>query len=209
MLMPITLFILAVIFWQSKILLPIKYLTVFFHELSHGIAALLTGGQIISINVSQDQGGLCTTAGGWQSIILSAGYLGSLFWGSSILLLAAKTNKDKAIVRGLGIMLLIVTALWVRNLFGIILCLTSGIALILFAKYMSEFICDQFLRFFGLVSCFYVITDIKSDLIDRSIPCSDAYCLARIWHLPDWLVGGAWFLIAIFVTYKVIKTSLK
>lgn len=208
MLFPLFLFIIAVIYWNSKILLPIKYLTVFFHEFSHGLAAVLTGGKIVKITLSADQGGLCYTAGGWRLVVLSAGYLGSLIWGSALLLLAAKTNKDREVVSGLGLMLIIVTAIWVRNMFGVVFCVSTGIALIALGKYASEVVCDQFLRFIGLASCFYVITDIKSDLIDRSVPSSDAYRIAEMLHVPDWLVGGVWFLIALFITYKVVKACL-
>lgn len=209
MLLPIFLFILAVIYWDYRIILPIKYLTVFFHELSHGLAAILTGGKIVKITLSSNQGGLCYTAGGWRSIVLSAGYLGSLIWGSALLLLAAKTNKDREIVGGLGLMLIIVTVIWVRNMFGAVFCISTGLVLIALGKYASEIVCDQFLRFIGLTSCFYVITDIKSDLIDRSVPCSDAYKLAEMFHVPDWLVGGIWFLIALVITYQVVKACLK
>ena len=209
MLFPLFLFILAVIYWDYRIILPIKYLTVFFHELSHGLAAILTGGKTVKITLSSNQGGLCYTAGGWRAIVLSAGYLGSLLWGSALLLLAAKTNKDREVVGALGIMLIIVTAIWVRNMFGAVFCISSGLALLLLGKYASELVCDQFLRFIGLTSCFYVITDIKSDLIDRSVPCSDAYRLAEMFHVPDWLVGGVWFLLALFITYKVVKLCLK
>ena len=205
MILPLILFGVALYFWESAIVLPIKYLTVFFHELSHGLSAVLTGGEIVRIEVNANQSGVCWTRGGIRFVVLSAGYLGSLIWGAAILIAAAKTRFDKEITAGLGILLLGVTAIWVRNLEGILICGLTGAAMLAFAKYATEFACDQFLRFIGLTSCFYVLIDIKGDLIDHSIRGSDAFKLAEMLLMPDWLIGGAWLLIAVFITWKVLE----
>ncbi|NCB39278.1 MAG: hypothetical protein EOM80_10945, partial [Erysipelotrichia bacterium] len=54
----------------------------------------------------------------------------------------------------------------------------------------------------------YVLIDIKEDLIDRSIKESDAYRIADMLYLPDWLVGVVWLIIAGFITWKVVAHSL-
>lgn len=204
MILPLILFGVALYFWETALVLPIKYLTVFFHELSHGLAAVFTGGEIVRIEVNANQSGVCWTRGGIRFVVLSAGYLGSLVWGAIILVSAAKTRYDKEITAGLGFLLLAVTAIWVRNLEGIVICLLTGAAILAFARYATEFACDQFLRFLGLTSCFYVLIDIKGDLIDNSINGSDAYKLAEMLHMPDWLVGGVWLIIAVGITWKVL-----
>ena len=209
MVLPLVLFLVAVYFWDSMLVLPIKYLTVFFHELSHGLAAVFTGGSIVRIELNANQGGVCWTSGGIRFIVISAGYLGSLLWGSLILLGAVKTRFDQQITAGLGVLLLGVTLVWVRNLEGIIICVLTGFALLALAAYSNEKICDQFLKFLGLTSCFYVLIDIKEDLIDRSVRGSDAYKIGEMLFLPDWLVGIVWLAIAGFVTWKVLAYSLK
>ena len=209
MVVPLLLFILAFYYWDSRVILPIKYLTVFFHELSHGLAAVLTGGSIIRIEINSNLGGVCWTSGGMRFIVLSAGYLGSLIWGCAILLTAVKTRYDQEVTAGLGALLLLVTAIWVRNLEGIVICTLTGFGLLALASYSSERVCDQFLKFLGITSCFYVLIDIKEDLIDRSINISDAYRISEILHIPDWLVGIVWLLIAGFITWKVLAQSLK
>ncbi|MDD3147000.1 MAG: M50 family metallopeptidase, partial [Candidatus Riflebacteria bacterium] len=205
----LVMFLVALYFWDSMLVLPIKYLTVFFHELSHGLAAVLTGGSIVRIEVNANLGGVCWTAGGIRFIVISAGYLGSLVWGSLILLGAVKTRFDQQITAGLGILLLVVTAIWVRNLEGIIICSLTGFGLLALAAYTNEKVCDQFLKFLGLTSCFYVLIDIKEDLIDRSVKGSDAYKIAEMLYLPDWLVGVVWLCIAGFVTWKILSYSFQ
>lgn len=209
MALPLVLFLVAVYFWDSAFVLPIKYLTVFFHELSHGLASVFTGGSIVRIELNANQGGVCWTTGGVRFIVTSAGYLGSLLWGSLILLGAVKTRFDQQITAGLGILLLAVTAIWVRNLEGVVICTLTGFGLLAIAAYTNEKICDQFLKFLGLTSCFYVLIDIKSDLIDRSIRGSDAYEIGKMLFMPGWLVGMVWLAIAGFVTWKVLAYSLK
>lgn len=209
MALPLVLFMLALYFWDSMLLMPIKYLTVFFHELSHGLAAVLTGGSIIRIELSSNLGGVCWTSGGIRFIVISAGYLGSLVWGCIILLAAVKTRLDQQITAGLGILLLLVTAIWVRNLEGVIICSLTGFGLLALASYTSEKVCDQFLKFLGITSCFYVLIDIKEDLIDRSISVSDAYKISEMLHMPDWLVGLVWLVLAGYITWQVLAHSIK
>ncbi|HNX76610.1 MAG TPA: M50 family metallopeptidase [Candidatus Rifleibacterium sp.] len=209
MVLPLAAFLLAIYFWDSMLVLPIKYLTVFFHELSHGLAAVLTGGDIVKIEINANLGGVCWTSGGSRFIVTSAGYLGSLIWGCLILLGAVKTRFDQQITAALGVLLLGVTLIWVRNLEGIVICGLTGFGLLALAAYTSERVCDQFLKFLGLTSCLYVLIDIKEDLIDRSIRGSDAYKIAEMLYLPDWLVGLVWLVIAGFVTWQVLSYSIK
>ena len=126
MIVPLILVLVSYFFWYSRVLYPIKLLTVLFHELSHGLAAILTGGKMLKIEISANEGGLCTTAGGIRWIVLSAGYLGSLLWGSALILLAAKTSYDRAIVQVLAGILILVTVVYVRTPVGFIFGLLFG-----------------------------------------------------------------------------------
>ena len=164
---------------------------------------------MLKIEISANEGGLCTTAGGIRWIVLSAGYLGSLLWGSALILLAAKTSYDRAIVQVLAGILILVTVVYVRTPVGFIFGLLFAAGLILYAKYFTEFACDQLLKYIGLTSSLYVLLDIKSDLIDRNIPNSDAYRLGKMIWLPGWAVGIVWAGIAIVITGWVVMHSLK
>ena len=207
---PVIMFLVTVYFWQSALFFPIKMLTVLFHEMSHGFSAVLTGGSMHQINLSQDLGGACWTAGGIRWIVLSAGYLGSLLWGSGLLLVASHTRYDRQVVQVLGALLAAVTIVYVRPFvsFGFIFGLVMAGAFLLFAKHFGEIACDQMLRYIGLTSSFYVILDIKSDLIDRNIPCSDAYRMGEMLMLPGWVVGIGWMLLALFLTWQVLRSAL-
>lgn len=74
--------------------LPLNWLESYFHEMSHGIAALVTGGQIISIQLFANGAGLCTTQGGISFIISFFGYAGATLWGWLVFTIANSINAQ-------------------------------------------------------------------------------------------------------------------
>ncbi len=212
---PLVLAILALIFWNSVLILPIKLMTVFFHELSHGLAAILTGGKITGIELNIYQGGVCHHVGGWFIVVASAGYLGSLLWGSSIFLASLKKNISSTITKAIAVILIVTTGLWIRNIQAIAITVTTAVALFYISANLEEKYCSMFLKFASLVSCFYVVFDIKDDLLDRTIPISDAYQISKrlfpSFMVPagSYIIGLLWLAIAIFVLWKILKYALK
>ncbi len=206
-----TLLIVVVIFalWNTPLMIPLKILIVFFHELSHGLAAVLTGGSIESISISPQQGGLTTTRGGWGFLITSAGYLGSLLIGVLLYLSALKTKADRLIMGALGATLLLVAALYMRELFALGFTIAAGAAMLASARFLPENINDTALRVLGLVSMGYVPFDILSDTILRSNLRSDAYTLSTQTGLPTVLWGGLWLIASLAVIFVAFKKSLR
>ena len=123
--------VLSYFFWYTPVVYPVKVFTVVMHEISHGLAALASGGTIVRIDIVPELGGVCYTRGGSRLLVLSAGDVGSILWGCAILLMAIKTNLDRALSMAIGVALFVVVALYVRSPFGIVFCLGFGAALIL------------------------------------------------------------------------------
>jgi len=185
--------------WNTMVVYPLKILVVLFHELSHGLAAFATGGAMVRINLSAMQGGTCWSRGGVRFIVLSAGYLGSLTWGGLILLLAARTDRDRLIAGVLGGIILVTGIVFVRPWFsfGWIFSVLGGAALIAAGALLPMPVSDFMLKIIGLTSCLYAPLDILSDLVFRSIPGSDAYELGRITFIPGIVWGVLWWLVAV------------
>lgn len=61
--------------------IPFSWVMTLFHELSHGLAALLTGGRVEKITLNLLGGGLCHTRGGIRFVVLHAGYIGAVLFG--------------------------------------------------------------------------------------------------------------------------------
>jgi hypothetical protein len=200
--------VLAFAFWDSPLLLPLKLFVVLVHEISHGMAAVLTGGAIESIRLTADEGGVCLTRGGSRFLTLSAGYLGSLAFGSLLVLVAARSRRDRALVALLGAALVVVTLAFVRSAFGFGYGVVSGAALLLAAHRLPEAAADVILKMLGTVSCLYAVWDIASDTLLRDVPGSDAHGLATLTGIPAAVWGLLWVCIAISVTlFTLLKAA--
>ena len=191
--------IIAIVFalWGTLAVYPLKILVVFMHELSHGLAAVLTGGSIEEISLSAQEGGHAITRGGSRFIILSAGYVGSLLFGVALLLMALRTNADRVVLGLFGIVILLVTALYIRDLFPLAFCTIAGFSMLAGARYLNLHINDFVLRVIGLTSVIYVPYDIFSDTIARSNLRSDAYMLAEEFGGSSMLWGGLWLVLSL------------
>ncbi len=196
----ILIFIVISLLWGTVVLYPLKIFVVFMHEVSHGLAAYLTGGRIVEIEVNPQQGGHALTKGGNKFLILTAGYLGSLIWGGVILLMAARTHFDKAISVLIGIGMVGITIGFGSDTFTYLFGVFFGIVLIACGLFLPEVANDWILRVIGITSCLYAILDIKSDILDRPHLRSDAYMLAELTKLPIMFWGILWIVIAIGLT---------
>jgi hypothetical protein len=197
--------------WSTPLVWPLKILVVFFHELSHGLAAIATGGGIERIEVVTAQGGLCVTRGGSAFLTLSAGYLGSLLWGAAALIAAARSHRDRGLTVALGGIIVLATVLWVRPLFsfGFGFHLAAGVALAAIGAWLPEWVCDAVLRIFGVASCLYVVPDIWSDTIARSGLRSDARMLAELTGIPTVVWGAFWIVAALLVIGSVLVAAAR
>ena len=193
------LMVVVVALWDTPVVYPLRILVVFFHEMCHGLMAIVTGGSIVEIQVVAQEGGLALTQGGSRFLTLSAGYLGSLVVGGVILIIAARTHFDRPLSVVLGVILGAVTLFLVRPFigFGFWFGLAAAAVLVLAGLKLPEQVNDILLRVVGLTSCLYAVLDIKSDVLDRPQLQSDAAMLGDLTHLPTLLWGVVWFLTAL------------
>lgn len=195
-------------FWQTKAVVPLKILIVFFHEASHAIATVLTGGEVISLSVSPDQGGLVMSRGGSRFWTLTAGYLGSLLIGIALLIAATRTRLDRQIMALCGIVILIIAGFYVRETFALGFTIGTGIVMIAASIILNHNINDMILRVIGLTSMIYVPFDIFSDTIARSNLRSDARMLAEEFGGTTVMWGGLWLVISLVIIGWAIRHVL-
>ena len=195
--------------WNTLFVYPLKIFVVFMHEVSHGLAAIATGGRILEIQINPQQGGHALTQGGSRFWTLTAGYLGSLLWGGVILLLAARTRFDKAISILIGLGMVAISIGFGESTFTYLFGIGFGVALIAIGFYLPEAVNDWVLRIIGVTSCLYAILDIKSDVLDRSNLRSDARMLSEVTGIATEVWGALWILIAIALTIWFLYLSGK
>ncbi len=200
-------FVVAILLKQIPYLgIPFNWLESFFHELSHGIAALVSGGRIVQIQLFPNGAGLCTTQGGFAWLIAFSGYAGAVGWGVLIYKIGQLKSSVSRYFSAFLVLLLVVTCLlWVRDILTLFICLML-IALFTFSIKISHFnFLPVILKLFAIM---VLLNSLSSPLylIDgRGI--GDGSALAELTFIPEivWII--IWSIIGIFAIYKLGKQN--
>ncbi|MBA6296527.1 M50 family metallopeptidase [Colwellia sp. MB02u-9] len=188
--------------------IPFKWLESYFHEISHGLTALLTGGSIVQIQLFPNGAGLCTTRGGSAFFISLMGYGGAILWGSLIFYLASSHRKTAHIFSILLIGLLASSILlWVRDLLTLFIVVVLLMLVIAQLKYSSQKHLQTLLQLTGLL---VLINSLMSPLylLDGQAK-GDGAALANMTFIPEMIWVVIWFSVALFATYRLSKLSLR
>jgi hypothetical protein len=191
--------------WNNALIYPLKVLVVFFHEFSHVLATWLSGGRVIEWALNPQQGGHTLSAGGARTIILSAGYLGSLLIGAAILHVARRSRADGDWMIALGVLIIGMTLFYGSGGFSWFYGLSAGVLMLIAGRYLPNAINDAALRVIGLASIFYVPLDIWSDTIARDSGRSDAAMLADHLGGTTMMWGALWLAIALWVAWRSLR----
>lgn len=202
------LFTAIIILQLPFISIPFKWLESYFHEISHGLTALLTGGSIVQIQLFPNGAGLCTTRGGSAFFISLMGYGGAILWGSLIFYLASSHKKTAQIFSILLIGLLASSILlWVRDLLTLFIVVVLLMLVIAQLKYSSQKYLQTLLQLTGLL---VLINSLMSPLylLDGQAK-GDGAALANMTFIPEIVWVVIWFSVALLATYRLSKLSLR
>jgi hypothetical protein len=203
--LPLVFGALFILLFDTPVVFPFRIFVVFLHEISHGIAAVLTGGEIVSIALSANEGGVCVTRGGWPFLVLNAGYLGSLLFGVTFLLLSARRRRAPAVVGAIGGFTFLAALLFVRSWFGFFYCVLFGLALLFVSAKLTTTVSELLLSAIGAMSALYAVADMASDAVLRHSSASDAAALARLTGVPAILWGILWIVASIVTLVLVMR----
>lgn len=207
-------FVAVWLLWDTPLVYPVKIFVVCLHELGHAVAALLTGGQVVGIQVFSNQGGLAITRGGWRLAVLSAGYLGSVLAGGLLLYVSSYRRWGCELMVGLAVLMAASTLLFFRNAFAIVYGVLAAGAMLFSAFRLPDEANYYILRFVAMASCLYALLDIRSDLF-AARPAelaglgvvNDATALAQLTGLPAlaWAVG--WMALSVCMLFVFLYLS--
>ena len=174
---------------------PFSWLETYFHEISHGIAALVSGGHINVIVLNLDGSGLCQTQGGWRPLVAFSGYLGAVIWGAVVYLGARASGKaNRWLAPAIVLMIAISAVMWVRDIITMAILTIICTALYLSFRHLVGRIFPSFMQFAGV----YIMVSAAHaplNLIDgRST--GDGATLARLTFIPEIVWVALWCAIA-------------
>jgi len=199
----------SLFFFDTFLLFPIKLFIIIFHEISHVIAGIISGGKINYLTFDLNLAGKTSIEGGSIIFIASSGYLGSLIVGALLYLSAFSNRFKKWYLSILSLIIFIITVNLVKGELQIFLGLIASIILFLIPRYIPEKFSNLFLQYFGLLSCLYIITDIKEDLLTQTIRETDTQVLEFLTGISSNILGFCWLIISIFVVGLLLKYSFE
>ncbi len=189
--------------------IPFTWIMTFFHEISHGIGALLTGGSVEKINLHLTGSGLCYTTGGSRFVVLQAGYIGAVIWGIVIYEMADEishksTSRLAIFLAGL---VAISALLYGRDVITWIIMLAILGLFVSIVKLQETYLMKLSLKFIGI----YVLLDAVRaplHLIDgRNF--GDGAKLSDLTGIPEILWVLLWLAIGASGALYLWKTSKK
>tara|TARA_B100001971_G_scaffold202719_1_gene216799 strand:+ start:792 stop:1562 length:771 start_codon:yes stop_codon:yes gene_type:complete len=197
---------------------PLMLLSTLVHELGHGLAAVIVGGDFVSLQMYADGSGVAATA---HSGSRSAGAIiaaGGLVGPASVacgLFLAARTERRARIAMGvLAGVLVAVTMLVVRNLFGVAFVLAFSGLLVAIVQFGSTWVARFGLVFLAVQLALSVFS--RGDYLFTPVARtgagnmpSDVAQIADAFLLPYWVWGGLCGLFSVAVLVLGIRLFLR
>jgi hypothetical protein len=188
-------------FWDSIFFEPIRIYFVAIHESMHGLATLLTGGSIISLNLHGYEGSLIS-AGGIFPIVSSFGYIGSAIVGSILI-----SSKHKLIaLMALNVYVLTILSIYIEHYFSFEFLGAVSISIILLILSFKEKFAEIITLSIGTLLAFESIEDIRNYVLE--IPGqTDAGILADYigLHLLALPIGILFLIITSTIWYFSVK----
>ena len=213
---PVGVFAVAVavtfIFWNTWLTWPIQLLVVFVHECGHALAAILTGGEVRSLEIRTNLSGQARTVGGIPFVILQAGYLASALFGALLMVAATRPRSARNTLLVLAVLLAGCGVAFSTGAFSPTLLFSLLIATLFAwaARAAPENIVRWGLVYIATVSALYSLIDIREDVLQwNAAGTSDATMLAARTGIPALVWGLAWAVIAIAMMGVALRRILR
>ena len=186
--------------WAPFLLYPFKLFTTWVHECGHALMTVLVGGRVAAITIEPDTSGVTHSlvpAGRLaRGLVASAGYLGAAVVGCVLMAATRLEHRARTILLGVGVFMVLTAVLWMRNLFGIVVVLGWGAALVTMARRRMANALRFLLSLLAIQVALNSVYDIRVLFLTDGRQ-SDAETMARLFVLPAWVWAAAWMLTSV------------
>jgi hypothetical protein len=207
-------------YWGSLLLYPFTILATWFHEMGHGLAAILVGGQFEQLAIYPDGSGVAQSLIRDDASVFShafvsaAGPLGPPVVGA-LLIVASRSRRATRVVLGLlAGALLLSTVIWVRSLVGWMVLPGFALALVLVLWRGSPKTQEFTIQLLGVQACVSAWQDLGYLFSDGGLVAgqpqrSDTAAIADSLLLPYWVWGGAISLLILALLVASLRFALR
>ncbi len=211
----------TVVLWQipggNYILYPFTILATWFHEMGHGLAAILLGGKFQQLQIFPNGSGVAYHSGTLflgpigRAIVAAAGPMGPPIAGA-ILILASRSFKNASLsLKILGSFLIISTFIWVRSLFGLVAIPLIGLMILGIALRAPQWIQGFAVQFLGVQAC--VSTYLQLDYLFSASAGpglhSDSAQIQQQLFLPYWFWGGLMAIASLLILVQSLRIAYR
>lgn len=214
----------SILLWQtvagSLFLYPFTILATWFHEMGHGIAAMLTGAQFDRLLIYADGSGVAQSrlpadAGRLTGAIIAAsGPLGPAIAGSLLIIASRTAATTRTALAVLGAALIVSTAIWVRSPTGWLVLPALGIAILALAARGTPPQQRLAVQILGVEACIsawqqfdYLFSPGGS--VGGEAIRSDTGAIADALILPYWFWGAAISMTIVILIWRSFAVALR
>lgn len=182
------------------LLYPFKLFTTWVHECSHALMTVLVGGRVMAVTIEPDTSGLTHSlvpaSRGAGALVASAGYLGASLVGCFLMAATRVERRARTILYSVGACMLLTVLVWMRNVFGAVVVLAWGVALVTMARRrrMANAL-RLLLSLLAIQVALNSVYDIRVLFLVNGP--SDAATMARLFLLPAWFWAAIWMLMSV------------
>ncbi|MGQ9836998.1 MAG: M50 family metallopeptidase [Cyanobacteriota bacterium] len=187
--------------WGNYILYPFTILATWFHEIGHGLTALLLGGEFHRLEIYSNGSGLALHSGRLlfgpmgRALVAAGGPMGPPIAGAIFILASRRQWTARLGLLFLGSLLLLSAVIWVRSGFGLLFIPALGLGILALGLWASPWMQSFAIQFLGVQACVstyqqvgYLFT--ATAVINGQVIYSDSSQIAQNLLLPHWFWGG-------------------
>ncbi len=207
---------------------PFKLLATWLHEMSHGLAMILTGAGLDRVLMYRDTSGLAyakTSVDALGSaVIAAAGYMGTPLWGALLLVVTPEARTARRALLVLAALLVATAIVFVAptpdgDTFGLWATLGMGLAVAACALALPARWRVLVAHFLAAQACVNALLDIRvllrpSQVVNGvMVPTSDAHSMALLtfgtnetWGAWTWaIVWLVWSLVVLYIALRLVN----
>lgn len=195
---------------------PFTILTTWFHEMGHGLTAMLLGNEFQRLVILPSGSGYAETLypGGTgaitQALVSAGGPLGPVVIGAALILASSRHEYWRAALFGLAGIIVLSALIWVRSLVGLTVLPLVAAMLAWIALKSPDSLQRFTLQFIGVLAAMSMLRDWDylfscRAVIGGQVMLSDTCAIQEALLLPYWL----WAIVIIGISGIIVGFSLK
>ncbi|MFN6566555.1 M50 family metallopeptidase [Dendronalium sp. ChiSLP03b] len=211
----------TILLWQvpagDYILYPFTILATWFHEMGHGLMALLLGGQFQKLEIFGNGSGVATYGISRSlgpigpGLVAAAGPMGPPIAGAALILASRSFKAASLSLKILGSFLLLSTLVWVRSLFGLVAIPLLSLIILGIAFKAPRWVQGFAIQFLGVQACVSTYHQLNYLFSYSAGPLglSDTAQMQRYLLLPYWFWGGLMAIASLVILVQSLRVAYR